>query len=212
MTPLYKFLVMHAKSAAPLHLKMGYDDINETFLDVAKLRKMLSMEAETGTSHYAKFREFLRVAGAAKEKDQSLSSVFKKTYREHLGWTTMFVNFHRFFVLLALLMHVMVVHAFTGFSRPELFSTTAVTAAALDLYLESRVIFFDRIDLFHARIESVSRAAFAMAILLLGVALVLQYINAATFAVVRRALHPACVSERRGLSCIFRERHRKECR
>lgn len=184
VTPLYKFLVMHAKSAAPLHLRMGYDDMNETFLDVAKLRKMLSMEAETGTSYYAKFRQFLRVAGAAKEKDQSLSSVFKKTYREHLGWTTMFVNFHRFFVLLALLMHVMVVHAFTGFSRPELFSTMAVTAAVLDLFLESRVIFFDRMDLFHARIESVSRAAFAMAVLLLGVALLLQYINETTFAVV----------------------------
>ena len=65
MTRLYKFLVMR-KSAAPLHLKMSSDDIIETF-DVAKLRKMLSMEAKQGRVITQSSGNFWR-AGAAKEK------------------------------------------------------------------------------------------------------------------------------------------------
>lgn len=182
--PLYNFLALHMKSAAPLHLRMGYDDMNETFIDVSKLKRMLNIDAEMGTSSYAKFRHFVRTAGAAKEKDQSLSVVFRKTYREHLGWMTMYVNFHRIFALLSLMMHVMIVHAFVKFAEPAMYSTTALTAAVFDLIIESRVIFFDRIALFHSRVESVGRAAFAIVVLLLGMACATDFINVKTFAAV----------------------------
>jgi len=182
--PLHQFINLHVRSNAPLHLALGYDDINETFVDMSKIQRMLSMEPESGTSSYARFRQFMRFAGSAQDKDQSLSQVFKKTYREHLGWMTMYVNFHRQFTLLAVLFHLMVVHAFHGLKRPELFSTAAVTAAVIHMVIEFRVLVFDRKAIFHSRIESIARVLFALVILISALALVQGIIAGTVFAVV----------------------------
>jgi len=182
VSPLYQFLNLHVRSNAQLHLSLGYDDINETFIDMAKIQRMLSMDAEKGTSSYARFRQFMRSAGAAKDQDQSLSEIFKKTYREHLGWMTMYINFHRQFTLLSILLHFMVVHAFSSFKRPDLFSTAAITAAMIHICVESRVLIFDRVPLFHSRLESIVRAFFALAVILSGLALAQGIISGAVFA------------------------------
>ena len=183
-TPMYEFLTLHMKSAAPLHLRLGYDDINEAFIDIATIRTMLSMDAKIGTSSYARFRQFMLAAGSATEKDKSLSAVFKKTYREHLGWLTAYINFQRMFTLFSLLLHAMIVFAFVKFSQLALYSTMAVTVAFFDAIIELRVLFFDRVELFHSRLESIGRGAFALVILLLGSGLSLGYVNGSVFSLI----------------------------
>ena len=42
--------------------------------------------ADAVVSAYARFRHFCRTAHGASERDKRLSSVFEKTFQEHLGW------------------------------------------------------------------------------------------------------------------------------
>ena len=104
-----------------LYTRVGYDDINETFWNKASVEKMLTMEAMgNASSGYAKYRQFLRSAGAATERDQRLAAVFQKTFREHYGWGMVFCTFHRMFTFLSIALHLLVVHAFTGARRSSL--------------------------------------------------------------------------------------------
>ena len=184
VTPMYDFLTSHMKSAAPLHLRLGYDDINEAFLDVTKIRMMLDEAAPQGASSYARFRQFMRTAGSAKENDRNLSRVFKKTHREHLGWMTAYINFQRMFLLLMLMFHGMVVHAFYGFTQPLMYSTMSITTAFFDVMIELRTVLFDRAELYHSRLESIGRAAFGLAVMLAGLAFSLNFLDLAPFAVI----------------------------
>lgn len=66
---LYNFFVLYMKSVVFLYFCMGYDDMNEIFIDVLKLKCMLNIDVEMGISSYVKFRYFVRIAGVVKEKD-----------------------------------------------------------------------------------------------------------------------------------------------
>ena len=181
--PLYDLIVLHLRSTAPLHLRLGYDDINETFLDMNKVRIMLEPKADRGSSQYARFRAFMRTASSDKDS-QSLKNVFRKTYREHLGWGTVFLNFHRLFALLVLLLHALVVIAFFGFEDVLKFSTAAFPCALIDIFIEARCLLFDRFELFHSRIESMGRLLLAMILSLLTFALFNGMVEWSTFAAV----------------------------
>lgn len=72
-----------------------------------------------------------------------MSVVFRKIYREYLGWMMMYVNFYCIFVFLLLMMYVMIVYVFVKFVESVMYSTTALTVVVFDLIIELRVIFFD---------------------------------------------------------------------
>ncbi len=150
-----------------LHARVGYDDVNEAFWSKKTIAKMLTMDAMGGASStYARFRQFLRSAHASRDRDQRLAAVFEKTFREHYGWAMVFCNFHRMFTFLSLAFHVLVVHAFAGFSRPTLFFSAAVTAAACNSALEAHCLFVHRQELFWSRRASAVRLAVAAAVML----------------------------------------------
>jgi hypothetical protein len=150
-----------------LHARVGYDDVNEAFWSKKSIAKMLTMDAMGGASStYARFRQFLRSAHASRDRDQRLAAVFEKTFREHYGWAMVFCNFHRMFTFLSLAFHVLVVHAFAGFSRPTLFFSAAVTAAACNSALEAHCLFVHRQELFWSRRASAVRLAVAAALML----------------------------------------------
>ena len=87
ITPFHGAIAECMTLTKRIHARVGYDDINEAFWSKETIGKMLTMDAMGGaTSVYAKFRQFLRSAAAATERDQRLAAVFGKTYREHLGW------------------------------------------------------------------------------------------------------------------------------
>ena len=79
--------------AKRLHRRVGYDDVNETFWRRDAVAAMfegvdvpVAAGADAVVSAYARFRHFCRPAGGASERDKRLSSVFEKTFQEHLGW------------------------------------------------------------------------------------------------------------------------------
>ena len=110
-----------------LYTRVGYDDINETFWNKASVEKMLTMERWNASSGYAKYRQFLRSAGAAAGAiDASPPSSRRLSTNTTAGeWSS---AFHHMFTFLSIALHLLVVHAFTGFRRP-LFAFAAVTAA-----------------------------------------------------------------------------------
>ena len=164
VTPFHGAIVESMNLGKRLYTRVGYDDINETFWNKANVEKMLTMEAMGGASSgYAKYRQFLRSAGAATERDQRLAAVFQKTFREHYGWGMVFCNFHRMFTFLSIALHLLVVHAFTGFQRPALFASAAVTAAFCQLVLEMHALFIHGHETLWSRRVSFIRAGVASA-------------------------------------------------
>ena len=146
-----------------LHARVGYDDINEAFWDKATMMKMLRSEPtfHGAASAYARFRHFLRAKDAAKHHSGRLAGVFRKTFREHLGWGMVFCNFHRMFTFLSVCFHLLVVHAFAGFNHPYLFFSAGLTAAACNLALELHCLFVHEQELLWSRAVSAVRASVA---------------------------------------------------
>ena len=146
-----------------LHARVGYDDINEAFWDKATMMKMLRSEPtfHGAASAYARFRHFLRAKDAAKHHSGRLAGVFRKTFREHLGWGMVFCNFHRMFTFLSVCFHLLVVHAFAGFNHPYLFFSAGLTAAACNLALELHCLFVHEQELLCIRAVSAVRASVA---------------------------------------------------
>ena len=124
--------------------------------------------AEPAVSAYAKFRHFCVTAHGASERDRRLSAVFEKTFQEHLGWGMVFVNFHRMFTFLSVAFHVLIVHAFVGFSQPLLFASAAMTAAACAAVLETHALFIHGQALMCSRRASYARLAAALLLLVGG--------------------------------------------
>ena len=165
-----------------LHKRVGYDDINEAFWNKETIKKMLSMEAMGGaTSAYAKFRQFLRSAAAATEQDQRLASIFKKTFREHLGWGMVFCSFYRIFTFLSLAFHLLVVHAFSGFKDPLLYFSAAITAAFCNFALEIHCLLIHRQELMWSRRTSMIRAMVAGFIMGAALAAMTNLLSATVF-------------------------------
>ena len=166
-----------------LHARVGYDDINEFFWDKVSMQKMLRSEPtfHGAASAYARYRHFLRTFGAAKHRDGRLAAVFQKTFREHVGWGMVFCNFHRMFTFLSVCFHLLVVHAFAGFSHPHLFFSAGLTAAACNLTLEIHCLFIHEQELLWNRAVSAVRASVAMGLIASSVLVAGGYLSAEAY-------------------------------
>ena len=166
-----------------LHARVGYDDINEFFWDKVSMQKMLRSEPtyHGAASAYARYRHFLRTFGAAKHRDGRLAAMFQKTFREHVGWGMVFCNFHRMFTFLSVCFHLLVVHAFAGFSHPHLFFSAGLTAAACNLTLEIHCLFIHEQELLWNRAVSAVRASVAMGLIASSVLVAGGYLSAEAY-------------------------------
>jgi hypothetical protein len=177
VAPFHGAVVESMNLAKRLHRRVGYDDVNETFWRRDAVAAMfegvdvpVAAGADAVVSAYARFRHFCRTAHGASERDRRLSSVFEKTFQEHLGWGMVFVNFHRMFTFLSVAFHMLIVHAFVGFSQPLLFASAAMTAAACAAVLETHALFIHGQALMCSRRASYARLAAALLLLVGGAA------------------------------------------
>ena len=173
ITPFHAAIVESMTLGKRLNTRVGYDDVNELFWTQKTCEVLfqdVQVPAEQGNdpvvSAYARFRHFLRTSNASNDKDQRLSSVFKKTFREHQGWGAVFVNFHRMFTFLSIAFHLLVVHAFVGFKQPAMFASAGITAAFCAFVLETHALFIHGQQLMWSKTTSYARFFVAIFVLL----------------------------------------------
>ena len=117
--------------------------------------------------------------GRREHRDGRLAAVFE-AFREHVGWGMVFCNFHRMFTL-SVCFHLLVVHAFAGFSHPHLFFSAGLTAAACNLTLEIHCLFIHEQELLWNRAVSAVRASVAMGLIASSVLVAGGYLSAEAY-------------------------------
>ena len=173
ITPFHGAIVESMNLGKRLHARVGYDDVNEFFWKQTSVKVLFENvlvpatpgQQEQVTGAYARFRHFCRTAQTATDKNQRLASVFSKTFQEHLGWGTVFVNFHRMFTFLSIVFHFLVVHAFVGFGKLPVFASAGLTSAFCSMVLEAHSLFIHGQQLMWSKTSSAVRLVAAFCVL-----------------------------------------------